>query len=278
MLASFIIVFREVLEAGLIVGIVLAATEGIAHRARYLWGGIAAGVGGACLVAACIGLLSSALSGNGQDVFNAGILCFAVLMLGLHTVWMARHGREMAREMRDMGGAVVSGDTTLLAMAAVVAIAILREGSEVVLFLYGIATAEALTAGAIISGAVLGIAAGAAVSYALYRGLLAIPVGRLFTVTGWLISLLAAGMAGQAAALLANDNFIPAFGYQLWDTSWLLSNGSLMGRALEAMVGYSARPMGVQLLAYLLTLGTLVFLSRRFGRPHPISQQESSHA
>jgi high-affinity iron transporter len=275
MLASFIIVFREVLEAGLIVGIVLAATVGISRRAPYLWGGVFAGVAGACLVAACIGALSSAFAGNGQDLFDAAILCFAVVMLGWHSVWMARHGREMARQMQDMGASVTSGETTLLAMAAVIAVAILREGSEVVLFLYGIATAAHLTAFAILAGSALGVAAGAAVSWGLYRGLLAIPLRRLFGVTGWLIALLAAGMAGQAAALLANDDIIPAFGYQLWDTSWLLSTGSLLGRALQALVGYSDRPMGIQLAAYAATLATLVCLSKWAGRPKILSKQES---
>ena len=278
MLASFIIVFREVLEAGLIVGIVFAATAGIARRARYLWAGVLAGLAGACVVAGFVDVLSSAFAGNGQDVFDAAILCFAVLMLGWHSVWMARHGREMSRQMRDMGKAVVAGETTLLAMAVVIAIAILREGSEVVLFLYGIATAAALTAGAVIAGTACGIAAGAVVSWALYRGLLAIPVKRLFSVTAWLIALLAAGMAGQAAALLANDDLIPAFGYQLWDTSWLLSTVSIPGRALQALVGYSDRPMGVQLAAWLATLVLLIALSKWAGRPQTMSKQEPSNA
>jgi len=276
MLASFIIVFREVLEAGLIVGIVLAATAGIARRAPFLWGGVLAGLAGACAVAAMAGALAQAFAGNGQDVFDAGLLSFAVVMLGWHSVWMARHGREMATQMRRMGHAVQSGESTMFAMAVVVAIAILREGSEVVLFLYGAATAARLTAGAVLAGSACGIGAGAAVSWALYRGLLTIPVRRLFSVTGWLIALLAAGMAGQAAALLANDDIIPAFGYQLWDTSWLLSTGSVPGRALQALVGYSDRPMGIQLAAYLTTLATLVVLSKWAGRP--VQHKESANA
>jgi high-affinity iron transporter len=278
MLASFIIVFREMLEAGLIVGIVLAATAGIQNRAPYLIGGVLAGIAGACLVAACIGWLSSAFAGNGQDVFNASILGFAVIMLGWHTIWMARHGREMSREMKRLGRAVTQGETSLVAMAIVVAIAILREGSEVVLFLFGLATAAKLTAGAVVAGSAGGLAAGAAMSWLLYRGLLAIPVSRLFGVTSWLIALLAAGMAGRAAALLANDDLIPAFGYQLWDTSWLLSQDSLAGRALAALVGYSDRPMGIQLLAYLATLVTLITATRLINRPaRPRHNPETTH-
>ena len=257
MLASALIVFREVLEAGLIVGIVLAATKGIVGRGRYILGGLVAGVAGAALLALFAGQISAALAGNGQEIFNAIVLILAVFMLGWHNLWMSRHGRDMAREMRAMGAAVKAGDRSLPGMAVVVAVAVLREGSEVVLFLYGIAASSRLGLAPLLLGGALGIAGGAAVAWLLYRGLLAIPLHRLFSVTGWLIALLAAGMAGQAAAILAGADLIPAWGYQLWDTSWLLSSGSLPGRALQALVGYSDRPMGIQLAAWLATLATL---------------------
>jgi high-affinity iron transporter len=266
MLASLIIVFREVFEAGLIVGIVLAATRGIARRGVFIAGGVGAGVIGAALVAAFAGALSDALAGRGQEVFNAAILSLAVVMLGWHNLWMASHGREMAREMKAMGHAVAAGEKSLVAMAMVVAIAVLREGAEVVLFLYGIAASSGEGWPLLIVGGVLGIVLGAAVSCLLYLGLVAIPVPRLFTVTSWLIALVAAGMAGQAAAILAGIDLIPSWGYQLWDTSWLLPQDSLAGRALHALVGYSDRPMGVQLVAYLATLATLAIGARLIER------------
>ncbi|MDE2318689.1 MAG: FTR1 family protein [Rhodospirillales bacterium] len=278
MLASFIIVFREVLEAGLIVGIVMAATAGIPRRARYLWGGLLAGLTGAGLLAAGLGELTQMFAGNGQDVFDAVILVLAVLMLAWHAAWMARHGREMAAQMRGMGAEVLAGQRTMMAMAMVIAIAILREGSEVALFLYGIATAANLGAAALIGGGALGVLGGGAVSWALYRGLLAIPLRHLFGATSSLISLLAAGMAGQAAALLANDNYIPALGYQLWNTSWLLSTGSIAGKAAQALLGYSDRPMGIQLLAWIITLAALLWLSHRPTKLNKSSLENLTHA
>jgi high-affinity iron transporter len=269
MLASLLIVFREVLEAGLIVGIVLAATEGIPRRGGWISGGIAVGVGGAAVLALFAGAISGALSGNGQEVFNATILIVAVLMLGWHNVWMAGHGRQMAQEMRAVGHAVSAGERSLLALAVVVAVAVLREGAEVVLFLYGIAASSQAGAAALMLGGALGVAAGALVSYLLYRGLVAIPVSRLFSVTSWLIALLAAGMAGQAAAILAGADLIPAWGYQLWDTSWLLPQNSLPGQALHALIGYSDRPVGVQVVAYLVVLAALVAASRLVNSQSP---------
>ena len=269
MLASLVIVFREVFEAGLIVGIVLAATRGIAGRGAWIAGGIAAGVLGASLLAAFAGALEAAFAGSGQEVFNACILMAAVVMLGWHQIWMASHGRQMAGEMKAMGRDVAAGRRSLLAMAVVVAVAVLREGAEVVLFLYGIAVSGREGWAALLIGGTVGVVLGAMVSLALYRGLAAIPVAKLFAVTGWLIALLAAGMAGQAAAILAGANLIPAWGYQLWDTSWLLPEDSLPGRALHALVGYADRPMGVQLAAWVVVLATLVAGARLARRSAP---------
>ncbi|TRL43484.1 FTR1 family iron permease [Rhizobium straminoryzae] len=262
MLASLLIVFREVMEAGLIIGIVLAATRGISGRTGWVLGGIVAGLAGAILVALFAGRLEEAFAGNGQEVFNAAILCIAVVMLGWHNLWMASHGRQMAAEMKALGQQVARGDRSMLAMAVVIAIAVLREGSEVVLFLYGIAISAEIGFGAMLAGGLLGILGGAALSFVLYRGLLAIPLRWLFSVTSGLVALLAAGMAGQAAALLARDDILPAWGYGLWDTSWLLSDGSLAGRAATALVGYSAQPLGIQVAAWITTLLVLVLGAR----------------
>jgi high-affinity iron transporter len=273
MLASLLIVFREVLEAGLIVGIVMAATQGIPSRAGWITGGIGAGAVGAGLLAVFAGALSNALAGVGQEVFTASILIVAVLMLGWHQLWMASHGQEMAREMKALGQDVVAGRKSLFAMAVVVAVAVLREGAEVVLFLYGIAQSTHDGPVPMLTGGVLGIGLGALAAWLLYRGLLAIPVHRLFSVTGWLIALLAAGMAGQAVAVLAGADLIPAWGYQLWDTSWLLPEDSLLGRALHALVGYADRPMGVQVAAYIVVLAALIVGARLVNRPSTTREQ-----
>lgn len=262
MLAGLIIVFREVFEAGLIISIVAAATRGIPGRSRFIVGGVGAGVIGAVLLASFAGALSDALAGTGQEVFNASVLSLAVLMLGWHNLWMASHGRELAREFNAMGQAVVAGHKSLVAMAVVIAVAVLREGAEVVLFLYGIAASSDEGWSALMFGGLLGVAFGAAVSTMLYLGLVAIPVRRLFSVTSLLISLVAAGMAGQAAAILAGADLIPSWGYEIWDTSWLIRQDSIPGRALHALVGYSDRPVGVQLAAYIAVLAVLVLGSR----------------
>ena len=92
-------------------------------------------------------------------MFNATILIAAVLMLGWHQIWMAAHGRQMAGEMKAMGRDVAAGQRSLLAMALVVAVAVLREGAEVVLFLYGIAASGHEGWAALLLGGALGVGA-----------------------------------------------------------------------------------------------------------------------
>lgn len=261
MLGALVIVFREVLEAGLVIGIVLAATRGIDGRGRWVAAGIGAGVCGAAVVALFAGAISEAFQGTGQEVFNAGVLGAAVVMLTWHNVWMARHGREIASEMRKVGRAVTEGTRPLTALAIVVGLAVLREGSEVVLFLYGI-MAAGTSATALLSGGLLGIAAGAAFTAATYFGLLAIPGRYIFAVTTWVIALLAAGMAAQAAQFLYNAGLIDVLGATLWDTSWLLTERSLVGQLLHTLIGYSSHPTAIQLLAYAGTLAAMVLLMR----------------
>jgi len=267
MFVSMIIVFREVMEAGLIVGIVLAATEGVPGRGRWIAGGIAAGVAGATLVAVFAAVLFNAFEGAGQEVFTAAILIFAVIMLTWHVGWMSHHGKVMAAEMREVGQAVRLGQRSLAALAVVVTVAVLREGSEVVLFLFGIAAASDTAPLSLAAGGVAGLVMACVISWLLYRGLVAIPLRHLFTVTNSLIALLAAGMAGQAVSVLHGADLLPGWGEHLWDTSGILADDSFLGRSLHALVGYSARPSGIQLAAWLGTLATLAILSRVIGRP-----------
>jgi high-affinity iron transporter len=259
-----LIVFREVFEAGLIVGIVMAVTSGVPRRGRWIAGGVAAGVLGACLVALFTSGLSELFNGSGQELFNAAILGFAVLMLGWHNVWMARHGRELAAEMRAAGEAVVAGSKSLAALAVVVMIAVLREGSEVVLFLYGVAASQGGAGIGMVVGAFIGLVLGSLVCLLTYLGLVTIPVRYLFAVTSTLIALLAAGLAAQAIAFLEQANILTAFDETVWDTSWILSDGSYLGRALHTLIGYVDQPTAMQLIVYLATLAVIAALMKLF--------------
>jgi high-affinity iron transporter len=268
MLATLVIVFREMIEAGLIVGIVLAATRGVSMRGLWVTYGITGGVAGACVVALFAGSIAGLFSGSGQELFNATILILAVCMLAWHNVWMASHGREMAQDMKSMGAEVASGNRTLTALALVVGIAVLREGSEVVLFLYGIAASGGTSTLSMLIGGAIGIAGGALISALLYFGLLSIPAHRLFAVTSGLITLLAAGLSAQAIQYVQQAGFLRVFTTRVWDSTWLLDQHGLMGQMLHTLIGYTSRPTGAQIIAYVTTVVVIVGLMRMINPRH----------
>jgi len=275
MFATAIIVFREVLEAALIVSIVLAASKGVAGRGRWVSGGVVLGVLGACVVAAFAGAISSAVQGAGQELLNATILLLAVLMLGWHNVWMSKHGRALAGQMSAVGHDVASGRKPLSVLLIVCAVAVVREGSEVVLFTYAIAAGGA-GAKLMLAGGGLGLAAGVGAGALLYKGLLRIPTRYLFSVTGWLILLLAAGMAADAAGFLVQAGWLPAIIPAVWNTSAVLTEHSIVGRVLHILIGYTQRPSAIQVMFYVATIAAILSLSRWVNRPRPQAMRRAA--
>jgi high-affinity iron transporter len=254
MFGTAIIVFREVLEAALIIGIVAAATRDVPGRSRWIGAGLLLGLLGSALIASSTSQISELANGVGQELFNALILGAAVLMLAWHNIWMASHGAELATNARKVGNAIRNGTSEASVLLAVVGIAVLREGSETVLFLYGIATSEQVGISTLLLGGIIGVVAGVAVGYALYKGLLRIPMRWFFTATSLLVLLLAAGMASQAARYLVQADLIPALISPLWNTSAILPEKSIPGMLLHGFIGYDASPSGMQLVFYMVTL------------------------
>ena len=266
MFGTALVVFREVLEAALIVGIIGAATRGIPGRSRWIAGGIAAGIVGSMLVAGGAEFISKLAEGMGQELFNASILGLAVAMLAWHNIWMSSHGRELAANAKQIGGAVREGAAELSVILMVIAVAVLREGSETVLFLYGIAASPENSAALMAVGGVIGLVGGVLVGWLMFAGLLRIPLKWFFSATSVLVLLLAAGMAAQAARFLIQADFLPSLANPLWDTSWLVDNGSILGKALQGLLGYDAQPSGMQIVFFVTVLVAIALGMKWAGR------------
>jgi len=271
MLATAIIMFREVLEAALIIAIVLGASRGIVGRGQWVAAGVGLGLLGASIVAILAAEISSAFSGNGQAILDAGILLSAVAMLTWHNVWMSEHGRHLAAELSVVGADVQTGKRPLAALLVITLVAVMREGSEAVLFLWAIAAGGGQNVNMVLGG-VGGVVVGVLVGFLLYRGLLRIPARHFFSITSWLILLLAAGLAAQAAGFLNQAGLLPAMGNTVWNSSHILSQTSLTGQFLHILVGYVARPSGIQLVFYVGTFLTILLLmrSKERGRREPV--------
>ena len=252
MFGTALIVFREVLEAALIIGVIAAATKGVPARGRWLFGGTLLGLAGSAVVAASMEGIAQFADGVGQEIFNAAILGVAVLMLAWHSIWMASHGKVLAAEARSIGSDIRDGQRTLSVLLVVVAVAVLREGAETVLFLYGVALSGSSSLVEMMAGGAMGVVGGAVVGVTLYLGLLRIPVRWFFAATSALVLLLAAGMAAQAARYLVQADILPSLKSPLWDISGVLPNESAVGAVLHGLVGYDAHPAGMQVVFYVV--------------------------
>ena len=254
MFGTAIILFREVLEASLIIGIVAAATRSVPNSRRWLAAGLLAGLAGAGLVAAFADVIGSLADGVGQEIFNAIVLGIAVLMLAWHNIWMSSHGAALAANAKSVGRNISDGLSECSILMVIVGLAVLREGSETVLFLYGIAASEEGGHSSMFLGGIIGVLAGVGVGYLMYAGLLRVPLRWFFTATGLLVLLLAAGMASQAAHFLIQADLLPSLASPLWDTSRLLPMDSFPGMLLHSLVGYDSRPAGMQMVFYFAVL------------------------
>ncbi|MEJ0009798.1 MAG: FTR1 family protein [Alphaproteobacteria bacterium] len=270
MLATAIIIFRETLEIAMILGVVLAATKGLAGRTGWVLGGLLGGLLGAGVVAGFARAIAGAMAGAGQEFFNAGILFTAATVIGWTAIWLRKNAKHMVMHLHQVGHDARDGKLPLYSLAVIVGLALLREGSEIVLFIYGMAM-TGQSNGSIVSGSALGFALGLVVGLALYYGLLKMPARQMLKVTGWMLILLVAGLASQAVEFLSAAGYFTGMSAQMWDTSWLLSQGSILGKALHSLIGYTARPSLIQVVTYFGALALMLLIIR-------IVEREKSHA
>jgi high-affinity iron transporter len=259
--ATFVITLREAFEASLILGIVYTYLERIGARDSYryvTWGGVLGllvsvgmGVG--------VGYLSGALLDLGPDLVGTAVIFAAVILLTWHAWWMQQHARAIRGQVQHrIEEARVAQRLWMVGLIAFTGV--FREGAETVLFLWGImAQAGSTTGWGSLLGGVAGVAAAAAIGWAIFHGGRQLSLSKFFTVTTAFIMLLAAGLFSTGTGRLQGLGFLP-MGDPLWDTSSLLSDQTVLGSFLGGLVGYRARPSALEVIAYIAYLVTAAVL------------------
>ena len=258
---AFIITLREGFEAALILGIVYTYLQKIGARRhyRYVTLGAALGVLASVGVGLAVTLLSGPLLDLGPDLIGVAVALVAVVLLTWHGYWMQQHARAIKGEVqRRIDAAHAAG--TLWVIGLIAFAGVFREGAETVLFLWGLlAQAASGSQWGSTAGGLLGVAGAAALGWTIFRGSRHISLPRFFAITSVLLLFLAAGMLSSGVGKLQGLGFLPPSSV-VWDSSFLLSDQSLMGGFLGGLVGYRARPTFLEVGAYagyLLVVGTL---------------------
>lgn len=259
------IVWRESVEALLVVGILaawMAANETAAAGRKYLWGGVLAGLALAAVLAGALMVFANALSGEAQDWFQTALVLIAGVLIVQMVSWMHAHGRTLKGELHD-GLSQATRQRHWWGIFALALIAVGREGSETVVFLYGILSAGADAVGGLLPviGAILGGFALALATYGLLQ------LGRrwlswrlFFRVTEVLLLLLACQMFTSGAEKLIGLGVLP-FTDPLWDTSWLINDMSRWGGLIAGLTGYRAMPGAVTVAVWVVYWGAIYAIS-----------------
>ena len=266
MWGAAIIVFREVFEIAIIMCVVLAATKELKGRGKWIVLGIMSGICGAILFGMITESLALLTGEAGKLYFNAGILFIAVLMIGWTVIWMKQHGKAIVSDMKHVSNAVKTGEKPLHVLAVIIGLAVLREGSEVIVFVYGLIAAGQTTWVSGLLGSVIGLGLGCIFGLLMYYGLLRISVKYLFQIPSILLTLIAGGMAANAAGKLVHAGILPSLMNSLWNTSSVLPQHSILGRFLFILIGYQENPNGMQAIFYLLTLAIIFIITKRKAR------------
>jgi len=188
----------------------------------------------------------------------------AAAFIGWTVIWMKRHSHEMKGHFSTIGQSVSEGRLPFYSLSAIIALAILREGSEIALFTYGM-LASGQPPSALILGSLIGLVSGAVLGSLLYLGLIRISTKYFFRITSALLILLVAGMMSQAIGFLTAAGAFENLSQTVWDTSWFISERGILGQSLKALIGYTAQPSLVQIIIYTLTLGTLIMFTKSSG-------------
>jgi high-affinity iron transporter len=272
-LATFVITWRETIEAALIVGILLAYLRkvGRQHEFRYIFGGVFLALVASVLFAGFSGLVGRLLQGIGEDLFDALILLAAVAVLTYMVVWMHHNAREIKGELLSKADDALAS-RHLWALGTLAFVGVFREGVETVLFLWGVLLQAGPVADITLqaAGGFLGVVVGVVMAWLFFKGFGHLDLRIFFKVTGIVLLFIAAGMLSSAGGRLIAAGLLPSLVEPLWDSSWLLSEHSLIGSLITSLFGYRSHPSLMELLLYIGYFPLVIVSLRR--QHHDLAQ------
>lgn len=261
------IVWRESVEALLVVGILYAwLKNGDADARRglpWLWGGVALGILAAVALGAALVGFTEVLSGDAQDYFQAAMVLVACVLIVQMVLWMKQHGRTLKHEMEE-SLKKTTRDANWWGVTVLVALAIAREGSETVIFLYGLGFGQS---GHVDAGQYFAVLIGLALAfltfYVLQLGGKMFSWRHFFRVTEIMLLFLGAGLFQTGVDKLIDKEILPTLVDQVWNSSAILDDSSTFGSLVATLTGYRAHPALMNLIAFAVYWAVVWFLVRR---------------
>ncbi|MFQ6616219.1 MAG: FTR1 family protein [Fidelibacterota bacterium] len=268
--AEFLITFRETLEAALVVGIVytfLVKSERTELLPK-LWNGVAAALAASVFAALIIQLVAGGLTGRGEEIFEGTVMILAAVILSTMIVWMARN-KNVSRHIENRARSAITGNLGAgVGIFALAFVAVLREGVETVLFLYGVTINQG---GLSLATSVTGSLAAVVIGYLIFSQGRKLPLKTFFDVSSILLILLAAGLIAHGIHEFEEAGLIPYAG-ALWDINPprlpngnypLLHEKGLLGSIAAGLFGWNGNPSLPEVAAWLASVTGITALWRQ---------------
>ena len=263
MLVTVIIFLREAIEAALLFSVLLALCQRFDVERRWLFPTISTGVAGACIGALLMERITNSFDGTGQEIMNATFLFFMATCAIIICLWLSNFLRRDKPELNDRLSTHISWVFILI-----LCLAIMHEGLELSIYCYSYMLGHDNNLAFFIGG-ILGLGIGISFGAIVYYILVNLSSSTLMKIAIFLLVLVAAGMSSQASLYLIQSGWLP-FTKTLWDSSNIISEQSLLGQLLYAMIGYEATPDGLQVVFYFSTIAISLLSIFLYARRHRI--------
>jgi len=280
LIPTLVIGLREGLEASLIVGIIASflARNGRRDALRATWIGVVTATILCIAVGVALVRLSEDLPQQAQEGLETVIGALAVIMVTSMIIWMNRHARSMKRELEGAAAQALARGSAG-ALVAMAFLAVLREGFETAVFLVSVLE-NSDTPAAATSGAVIGIVIAVAIGYGIYRGGVRLNLARFFKITGVVLVIVAAGLTMTVLHTAHEAGWLNVGQATPLDLSWLVASGTVQASLLTGVLGLSAHPTVIEMIAwaaYAVPMVILVVGPKR-SRPTPAAAPATTHA
>ena len=259
MISSFIIMFRETLEAALIIGILLSYLNKT-EQSKYnpiIYLSTAAGILMSIIGAYIFTSIAGGFEGRAEEIFEGIVMLVGAALLTTMILWMMKQQHSAAIIEEKAERYISKGK--LVSLSLLVFVSVLREGIESVIFL----GALNFSSGSSITGASLGIITAVILGFLIFMGSRKISLKFFFSATNILLILFAAGLVAHGIHELQEAFLLPVFIEHLWDINHLLHEKGTLGGIVKGLFGYNGNPSLIEVASYSLYIIIAVFFWRK---------------
>ncbi len=261
MLSASLIIFREIIEISIIISVIYSSIEEYNKKNIVILKGVAIGLFFSIIFAVFMDRITESFDGMGQEIINSIIMISAICLITYSITWMKSNVTQFSNNLKQAALKEESNKIPKLSIILIIATSFIREGTEIILFSYGVLSSSQISKYSFFLGAALGLCAAVLVVISLNFGLMKTKTKQIFSATTILLILIASSMSAQVANNLISMGLFDSLSSELWDSSWLISDTSILGQILNAFMGYVSKPNTLEILFYFGTLTILVTLN-----------------